>query len=283
MAKSNNSHLTAKERDRISFPTRWLESNNHLKGSILDFGCGFGADVLALKQKGYVCEGYDKFYFSEYPQLKYDIIICQYVLNVVEDAIQQEIIMEISQLLNPNGIAYFTVRRDIKYQGYRVHKIHKKTTFQTNVILPFNSVFKNAFCEIYSFTRKVDNPISSECIFCRPSPKLKFIAESTHAYAVFDGYPVSNGHSLIISKNHISNYFELTQKEQFHLLLLTNYVKRFLQKKFNPDGFNVGININTVAGQSVSHVHIHIIPRYKGDVKNPKGGIRHVIPGKGFY
>lgn len=283
MTNSNNWHLTAKERDKISFPTNWLEKNNYLHGKILDFGCGFGIDVTDLKKKGYDCTGYDKFYFPEFSNEKFDTIICQYVLNVIQTDEQHEVIMEISQLLEPGGVAFFTVRRDVKYEGYRMHKIHKQPTFQCNVILPFKSVFVNEFCEIYSFTRIVDNPVKSSCIFCRPSSKLKFIAESVYAFAAYDGFPVSEGHALIITKKHIANYFELTQKEQFHLLLLLNFVQRFLQKEFNPDGFNVGINVDQTAGQSIPHVHIHLIPRYKGDVQNPKGGIRHVIPGKGYY
>ncbi len=283
MKQSDNSHLTAKERTKMSFPTDWLKRNYHLKGEILDFGCGFGTDVSELNKNGYRCVGYDKFYYPDYPKEKFETIICQYVLNVLQPNEQHEVIMEISQLLKPNGVAFLTVRRDVKFEGFRIHKIHKLPTYQCNVILPFKSVFVNEFCEIYAFTRIIDNPKPSQCIFCRPSSNLKFIAESVYAFAVYDGFPISNGHALIILKKHIANYFELTQKEQFHLLILTNFVQRFLQKEFNPDGFNVGININHAGGQSIPHVHIHIIPRYKGDVQEPKGGVRNVIPSKGYY
>ncbi|QGY45756.1 HIT domain-containing protein [Maribellus comscasis] len=279
----NNWHLTAKEREKMSFPTNWLHRNNFLKGNILDFGCGFGKDVMELRNMGYYCKGYDKYYQPEYPTEKFNTILCNYVLNVLQAKDQQRIIMEISQLLAPGGQAFFAVRRDIKYEGFRKHKIHKKTTYQCNVVLPFESLFLNEYCEIYSFSRFTDIQKESSCIFCKPSRNLKFIAESAFAYAVYDGFPVSNGHSLIIPKTHTSNYFDLTEKEQFHLLLLTNFVQTYLLKKFNPNGFNVGININMDAGQTVPHVHVHLIPRYKGDVKNPKGGVRHVIPGKGYY
>jgi len=283
MKQPDNSHLTAKERDKISFPTNWLRKNHLLKGEILDFGCGFGTDVKELNKSGYTCVGYDKYYEPEYPQKKFRTIICQYVLNVLQAGEQHEVIMEISQLLLSGGTAFFTVRRDLKQEGFRIHKLHKQATYQCNVILPFKSIFSNEFCEIYEFTRIVDHLIDSECIFCRPSSKLKFIAESAYAFAVFDGYPVSKGHALIIPKKHIANYFELTEKDQFHLLLLQNYVKKYLQKELNPDGYNIGININGAAGQTINHVHIHLIPRYNGDVKNPRGGVRHVIPGKGEY
>ncbi len=267
----------------MSFPTNWLHRNSLLKGKILDFGCGFGKDVSELNKIGYSCVGYDKYFQPKYPTEKYDTIICNYVLNVLQAKDHQQIIMEISQLLKLGGKAFFAVRRDVKFEGFRVHKIHKKTTYQCNVILPFDSILLNDYCEIYSFSRFTDNPKESSCIFCRPSENLKYIAESVYAYAVYDGYPVSKGHSLIIPKTHISNYFELSQKEQFHLLILTNFVQQYLVKRLNPDGFNLGININQDAGQTVPHVHVHLIPRYKGDVDNPKGGIRHIIPGKGFY
>lgn len=281
--ENNYSHLTAKERDKISFPTHWLMENHLLKGEILDFGCGFGTDVKGLNKLKYSIDGYDKYYHPNYPLKQYDTIFCHYVLNILHSHEQHEIIMEISQLLKPNGIAYFTVRRDIKKDGYRIHKVHKQPTYQCNVILPFESVFVNEFCEIYVFRRVVDQQKETLCIFCQPAPTLKYIAESTTAFAVFDGFPVSKGHCLIIPKRHVANYFELTQKEQFHLIILSNFVQRYLQKEFNPDGFNLGININAAAGQTIEHVHVHLIPRYQGDVENPIGGIRHVIPGKGFY
>lgn len=281
--ENSNSHLTAKERDRMSFPTHWLLKNKMLAGNILDFGCGHGTDVMELNTMGYTTDGYDKFYQPIYPTKSYNTILCHYVLNVLQPQEQHEVIMEISQLLKPNGKAFFAVRRDIKYEGFRNHKIFNQLTYQCNVILPFKSVFANEFCEIYSFSRIIDNPNESDCIFCKPTSSLRYIAESAYAYAVYDGFPVSEGHSLIIPKNHVENYFDLTPKEQFHLILLSNYIQKYLMVKYNPNGFNLGININEAAGQTIGHVHMHLIPRYKGDVENPMGGVRHVIPGKGFY
>ena len=107
--------------------------------------------------------------------------------------------------------------------------------------------------------------------------------ESATAYAIFDKFPVSNGHTLIIPKKHCSDYFELSFKEQSACWFMLNKTKEILTKEFSPDGFNVGININEAAGQTVSHVHIHLIPRYKGEVKEPGGGIRGVIPEKKSY
>lgn len=137
----NHSHLTAIERTRLSFPTQWLLENNKLKGEILDFGCGFGFDVFDLKNKGYDIDGYDKYHLPEFPTKKYDVIICNYVLNVLEADEQPEVLMSVSELLKPTGKAYFTVRRDLTYEGFRIHKIHQLTTFQYNVKLPYKSVF----------------------------------------------------------------------------------------------------------------------------------------------
>ncbi|MFO8000079.1 MAG: bifunctional class I SAM-dependent methyltransferase/HIT family protein [Marinilabilia sp.] len=279
----NHSHLTAKERDKMSFPTAWLLRNKLLNGEILDFGCGYGKDVEELKNIGFYCDGYDNFHRPEYPKKKYDTIICQYVLNVLKPAEQQEVIMQVSSLLKPDGKAFFTVRRDLKFKGFRMHKVHKKTTYQCDVILPFDSELKNDFCEIYSLKRFTEVQQKSPCPFCHVSRKVKYIAENSFAYAIYDGFPVSRGHSLIIPKRHVSDYFEMTQKEQFYCWNLVNFVKTILHKELNPDGFNIGVNIGEAAGQSIFHAHIHLIPRYKGDVKNPKGGVRHVIPGKGYY
>jgi diadenosine tetraphosphate (Ap4A) HIT family hydrolase len=94
---------------------------------------------------------------------------------------------------------------------------------------------------------------------------------------------VNNGHALIIPKKHCSDYFDLPFKEQSACWFMVNKVKKIVSEKFNPDGFNVGVNVNSAAGQTVPHIHLHLIPRYKGDVKNPTGGVRNVIPTKGDY
>lgn len=123
----------------------------------------------------------------------------------------------------------------------------------------------------------------SDCPFCNLETDRELIAESATALAIFDKYAVSKGHSLVVPKRHTANYFDLTFKEQSALWFMVNRVKAILVDTFNPDGFNIGININAAAGQTVSHVHIHIIPRYDGDVENPTGGVRNVIAGKGVY
>ena len=122
-----------------------------------------------------------------------------------------------------------------------------------------------------------------ECPFCNPDPSREIIAESSSTYAIFDKFPVSEGHALIIPRKHCSDYFELSFEEQSACWQLLNEVKQIVEKQYHPDGYNVGINISHVAGQTIPHVHIHLIPRYSGDTADPRGGVRGVIPHKRSY
>jgi len=280
----NNPHLTAIERTSMSFPTRWLKQNNLLKGEILDFGCGLGFDTDQLKEQGFDIMGYDNYYRPDYPQKRFDTILCNYVLNVLEPNEQAEVLMSISELLKPTGKAYFAVRRDLKSEGFRMHYVHKQHTYQSNVILPYHSIFSNENCEIYEYQHYNQIVIKdNNCPFCNLASKVELISETATAVAFLDSFPVNPGHTLIVPKRHIDNYFELTIHEQRALWLVVNRCKMLIQKRFNPDGFNVGINVGESAGQSIFHVHIHLIPRYKGDVENPRGGVRGVVPMKQSY
>ncbi len=129
-------------------------------------------------------------------------------------------------------------------------------------------------------SQKVYDP---QCPFCKLSPSREIIIDTHGAYAIYDKYPVSQGHALIIPRNHCSDYFELTEEEQIQCWSVVNSVKKIIQEKYHPDGFNIGVNINESAGQTIPHVHIHLIPRYIGDVKEPRGGVRGVIPEKRDY
>lgn len=119
-----------------------------LIGKVLDFRCGMGKDVELLKAKGIDNTGYDKHYFPEYPQKRFDTIICFYVLNILLPEEQASVLMELSQLIKPNGKVYIAVRRDLQYEGFRMHRIHQKKTYQCNVLLNYKSIFENKFCEI---------------------------------------------------------------------------------------------------------------------------------------
>lgn len=106
---------------------------------------------------------------------------------------------------------------------------------------------------------------------------------SALSLSFFDGFPVSPGHALIIPRRHVVSFFDLTQDERQDMFNMVDEVKRILDDRFHPDGYNIGVNIGEAAGQSIFHVHLHLIPRYSGDVPNPRGGVRGVIPHKQSY
>ncbi|GAW90947.1 HIT family protein [Calderihabitans maritimus] len=113
------------------------------------------------------------------------------------------------------------------------------------------------------------------CIFCS-EPETEIVAENDLARAFYDKYPVNEGHVLIVPKRHVETLFEATLEELDAINRLLFKVKDKLDKKFNPDGYNVGVNVGRAAGQTIFHLHYHVIPRYLGDVKDPRGGIRKI-------
>jgi diadenosine tetraphosphate (Ap4A) HIT family hydrolase len=121
------------------------------------------------------------------------------------------------------------------------------------------------------------------CVFCQDFDKDRIIYEDSTWVAIYDNYPVSKGHVLVIPKRHCETYFDLNFIELESVSVTIGIVKRLLDKKFKPDGYNIGINCGEAAGQTVKHCHIHIIPRYKGDMEDPRGGVRGVIPEKQKY
>ena len=127
------------------------------------------------------------------------------------------------------------------------------------------------------------NDPNNPCIFCKTNQN-ELIFENDLAYASSDSYPVSQFHSLVVPKRCIENYFELDEKE---ILACNDLIKKLKKKIMSEDesveGFNIGTNAGKVAGQSIFHCHIHVIPRRKGDVDNPQGGVRSVIPLKQHY
>lgn len=124
--------------------------------------------------------------------------------------------------------------------------------------------------------------MEKECLFCRKSDR-EFVVENEYCYAIKDKYPVQQGHTLIITKRHISSFFECTENEISSIYNLISKVKIKLDETLRPDGYNIGINIGEHGGQTINHVHVHLIPRYRNDVINPKGGIRNFIPNKVDY
>jgi diadenosine tetraphosphate (Ap4A) HIT family hydrolase len=120
------------------------------------------------------------------------------------------------------------------------------------------------------------------CPFCSLPDGEKFLA-SELCFARWDKYPVTEGHLLIIPNRHVADYFAITAEEKTALWTMVDEGKRLLAERFQPDGYNIGINIGTTAGQTVMHCHIHLIPRRSGDSANPRGGVRGVIAGRANY
>jgi diadenosine tetraphosphate (Ap4A) HIT family hydrolase len=120
------------------------------------------------------------------------------------------------------------------------------------------------------------------CPFCT-LPASRIIASSELAVVVRDAFPVSPGHTLIIPRRHIGSFFELTEDERNTMLALLDSARAGLEPEFHPDGYNIGINDGPAAGQTVLHLHLHLIPRYLGDRSDPRGGVRWVLPEKADY
>ena len=128
--------------------------------------------------------------------------------------------------------------------------------------------------------------MSNFCPFCRfqnTESDRAVIAENKHAFIVRDGFPVSEGHTLFIPKRHVGSFFEATEDERQALLQLLDQAKIDIETHYKPDAYNIGINDGLAAGQTVAHLHIHLIPRYEGQAADPRGGVRWVVPEKADY
>lgn len=124
--------------------------------------------------------------------------------------------------------------------------------------------------------------MDKSCPFCALPPE-RIIDANELALVIRDGFPVSKGHTLIIPKRHVGSWFDTSADERAALFALLDQAKLILDHEFKPDSFNIGINDGAAAGQTVPHLHIHLIPRYKGDQEDPRGGVRWIIPGKAKY
>lgn len=120
----------------------------------------------------------------------------------------------------------------------------------------------------------------SDCLFCVPRGVVR---ENAFAYAARDSYAVSPGHTLVIPFRHCASFFDLTPEEYSACMALVCEERLEIDQAFRPDGYNIGVNIGQAGGQSIFHVHIHVIPRYAGDHPKPQGGVRHVLPDKAHY
>lgn len=118
------------------------------------------------------------------------------------------------------------------------------------------------------------------CPFCLP---VEMLLENDLAYVIRGKYQANAGHLLILPRRHVGDWFEAKTEERIALFDLADVAKVRLDREFHPDGYNLGINVGEAAGQTIFHVHLHLIPRYRGDVPEPRGGVRGVIPSKQTY
>jgi diadenosine tetraphosphate (Ap4A) HIT family hydrolase len=124
--------------------------------------------------------------------------------------------------------------------------------------------------------------LSQPCPFCSLTADC-VVRDSELAFAIRDAFPVSQGHTLIVPKRHVASFFEITEAERSDMMDLLAAARDDLDSQFHPAGYNIGINDGAAAGQTVAHLHIHLIPRYAGDRDDPRGGVRWVLPDKAAY
>ena len=120
------------------------------------------------------------------------------------------------------------------------------------------------------------------CLFCN-LPEERILLSNDFGVIIKDAYPISNGHTLIISKLHVSSFFQLNEIQQLELIKLVEKAKELIELTLSPDAYNVGINDGAAAGQTIPHLHVHLIPRYKNDQLDPRGGVRWIFPEKAKY
>jgi diadenosine tetraphosphate (Ap4A) HIT family hydrolase len=127
--------------------------------------------------------------------------------------------------------------------------------------------------------------MTDPCFFCDAQglDDDKIFLQTANFYARWDDMPVTPGHCEIVPKQHIDSFFELTPAQMAEMQGLAQQVKVVIDEEFSPDGYNIGVNEGEAAGRTQHHLHMHVIPRYFGDVEEPKGGVRNIIPGKGDY
>jgi diadenosine tetraphosphate (Ap4A) HIT family hydrolase len=123
---------------------------------------------------------------------------------------------------------------------------------------------------------------SKTCPFCCLVPE-QILLEGSVAVALWDSYPLNPGHVLLVPRRHVASWFEATAAERDEMLHLADDARRVVLERHSPDGFNLGINDGAAAGQTVPHLHLHLIPRYRGDVPDPRGGVRWIIPDRAVY
>jgi diadenosine tetraphosphate (Ap4A) HIT family hydrolase/predicted house-cleaning noncanonical NTP pyrophosphatase (MazG superfamily) len=164
-------------------------------------------------------------------------------------------------------------------ENARLQKRDLKGGFEAKVYIDSIEMEEsNPFIHRYCHSNLIPN-----CLFCKMGQESQVLAHFKHCYVIKDQYPVSPGHLLIIPYEHTLNWFTAKREVKLDIIHAISLMKHMLDSEYQPEGYNIGMNCGEVAGQSVMHLHVHLIPRYKGDMENPRGGVRGVIPSKQSY
>ncbi|MDD4728428.1 MAG: HIT domain-containing protein [Dysgonamonadaceae bacterium] len=271
MDKNSQHHpLLRYELDGLSQPMRWLLEKNLLQGKILIYGTDSYERVL-LSKKGYDIEVCNRDYQPTHPKEKFDTIISIYLFNWLDNIEQNNVLLSVSRLLKHGGKAYFAVKHHFGFKNICLNEQHEIVETEANVTLPFKKVFQGYILDIYKFQHfNIINRNRSQCPYC--SPQQEVMLENEYSYAMLSNSPISKGHTLVIPKRHVANYFDLTINEQIACQLTLNRLKKIIDEEHSPDGYSVSINMNAWAGQGVDHVAIELVARYENSERGEKIG-----------
>ena len=255
-----NVHLTVKERQWPSYPTKQLWNLGLIQGRVLDFGCGLGTDVNFLRSNQVDAIGYDPHYAPTYPTGKFDTILCHYVLNVLLGEEQAHVLMAVSELLKSTGRAYFTVRRDIRQSGFRTHTKHDRKVYQSNVALPYKSLLVTEHCEVYEYQHinKISEQQDGCCPYNNPAMHTELVTESATAYTLLVEQTVPTVRALIVPKRHVTDYFTLSHHEKTACWLMADRVQALFKKRFQPAGYQVSTEVTNLKQQHSPHAYIEL-------------------------
>lgn len=258
-ARPDASRLTALQRDRESFPARWLTLNRYLRGSVLDYGCGHGKDVEFYATHDLKAKGFDPHFFPDLPNtaFSFDRITCTFVFNVLELYARNEAMMYISRLLKPKGRAYISVRRDIEQSGYRVVPGTQEIVHQANIFLPFTSILQDLNYEIYEFrpfTQLKKEDVDASTI--TPPLGYELLAESINAVAVTPKQKRFAQHFIVLPKRKVEGFNQLPLEEQAEVHQLCDFVIREVFKDAD-SAYNYSIQSGDKAGNKPLSLHIY--------------------------
>jgi diadenosine tetraphosphate (Ap4A) HIT family hydrolase/predicted house-cleaning noncanonical NTP pyrophosphatase (MazG superfamily) len=195
-----------------------------------------------------------------------------------------DVLEVVRTLAQENGISIDEIEK------FRLNKREFKGGFDSRIYNPFIDIQEDSPAIAYYVSKanqypEIHHPQTS-CIFCQIANKEKkaeIVASFKHCFVIKDQFPVSNGHLLVIPHEHTLNWFTASEQVRLDIMQALSFMKERLDEEHKPDGYNIGANCGEFAGQTVMHLHVHLIPRYKGDMEDPKGGVRGVIPSKQKY